>query len=547
LLVAIAREITKGYDFEKILKKICATDRLRIYLQSNGFRFMRNLPLLLLALFAIAERRPVKVVAEEPAPADAFAVVRTQSGGVSGTVSGGGGSAEGGGVGGSAGHGGGGGGGGGGVGVVHIFKGIPYAAPPVGELRWKAPRPVIPWTGVRKCESFGPSPMQAKPAINCAYTTEFLIPEKPISEDCLYLNVWTGAKKPGDKLPVLVYIYGGGFISGGSAIPIYDGEAMARKGVVFVSINYRVGIFGFLCHPWLGAESGNGVSGNYGLLDQIAALRWVKENIAAFGGDAANVTIAGESAGAISVSCLVASPLAKGLFRRAIAESGAAVSRGFTSPALLKEAEQTGQAITTQFKVADLTSLRAISAEKLQAAGFFRGPVIDGHVLPYPIDEIYRKHENNPCDLLTGWNEDDYFLYGAPQTAVQFRQQVQQQYGAFHGGEIVYAYNNLAILHRPWEAVDHQLAETMSGYWVNFARTGDPNGGSEAKGTGTNGASAKGTGANSRDIRRTDASLPRWPVYNVTNVSTMILDEHPHVGQLPDKDALDFLLRIPDR
>ncbi len=531
---------------------------------------MRNLPFLFLALFAIAERRPARVVAAQTGPADVFAVVRTQSGSVSGLRSGGSGGVDSGG------------------GVVHIFKGIPYAAPPVGELRWNAPRPVVPWTGVRKCESFGPSPMQAKPAVYWAYTTEFLIPEKPISEDCLYLNVWTGAKKPGDKLPVLVFIYGGGFIGGGSAIPVYDGEAMARKGVVFVSINYRVGIFGFLCHPWLGAESGNGVSGNYGLLDQIAALRWVKENIAAFGGDAANVTIAGESAGAISVSCLVASPLAKGLFRRAIGESGAAVSRGFTSPVLLKEAEQTGQAITTQLKVADLTALREISAEQLQAAGFFRGPVIDGDVLPAPVDELFRKHEINPCDLLTGWNEDDYFLYGAPQTAVQFRQQVQQQYGAmadsilhfypapddatalrsqqrlnrdilfgvqnypwvnwqmadpahhvylyrfrrrvpatgelaqygaFHGGEIVYAYGNLAILHRPWEAADHRLAETMSNYWVNFARTGDPNGN----------------------------RLPQWPAYSVSSASTMILDEQPHAAAMPDKDALDFLLRIANQ
>lgn len=496
------------------------------------------------------------VIFVQSRPADPFATVRTRSGDISGTVSG----------------------------DVHVFKGIPFARPPIGELRWKAPQPVAPWNGVRPCSHFGPSPMQGKPMTFGAYTTEFQIPEKPINEDCLYLNVWTGAKTPGDRRPVLVYIYGGGFIGGGSAIPVYDGEAMARKGVVFVSINYRVGIFGFLCHPWLTAESGHAASGNYGLLDQIAALRWVRDNVAAFGGDPDNVTIAGESAGSISISCLVASPLAKGLFRRAIGESGAAVSPGFTSVAPLKEVEQTGQEVTTRLKVADLEALRALPAEQLLTAGFQRGPVIDGYVVPAPIGEIFRKHEYNPCDLLTGWNEDDYFFYGGPQSAARFRQQVQQQYGAaadsvlhfypapddatalnsqkrfsrdllfgiqnypwaslqaadgahhvylyrfrrrlpatgslaqygaFHGGEIVYAYDNLATLSRPWEAVDRRLAETMSSYWVNFARTGDPNG----------------------------AGLPPWSPYTLPAGSTMILDEQPHTAPMPDKDEVDFLLR----
>ena len=194
------------------------------------------------------------------------------------------------------------------TGDVYAFKGIPFAAPPVGDLRWKEPQPVKPWVGVRKCESFGPSPMQAEPVPFSMWSEEFLIPKEPTNEDCLYLNVWTGAKSSGEKRPVIVWIYGGGFLSGGSAVPVYDGEAMAKKGIVFVSINYRVGVFGFFAHPELTKESGRNASGNYAILDQLAALRWVKRNIAAFGGDPKNVTIAGQSAGSISVNILVASP-----------------------------------------------------------------------------------------------------------------------------------------------------------------------------------------------------------------------------------------------
>ncbi|MGZ3873669.1 MAG: carboxylesterase family protein, partial [Mucilaginibacter sp.] len=206
-------------------------------------------------------------------------------------------------------------------GDVVSFKGIPFAAPPTGPLRWKGPQPVIPWKDEKKCVAFGPSPMQPKPVPFGVYTTEFLIPDQPISEDCLYLNVWAKAVQS-SKRPVFVWIYGGGFASGGAAVPIYDGEAMAKKGIIFVSINYRVGVFGFLAHPELTRESPQKASGNYALLDQIAALRWVRRNIAGFGGDPDNVTIAGQSAGSMSVNCLVASPAAKGLFNKAIAESG---------------------------------------------------------------------------------------------------------------------------------------------------------------------------------------------------------------------------------
>jgi para-nitrobenzyl esterase len=225
-------------------------------------------------------------------------------------------------------------------GDVRIFRGIPFAAPPVGALRWKAPQPVKPWTGVRNCTAFGPSPMQNDPAPFSMWTEEYLIPKDPIDEDCLYLNVWTGARSAAEKRPVLVWIYGGGFVSGGSAVPIYDGEAMAKKGILFVSINYRVGVFGFFAHPELTRESGRGASGNYGLMDQVAALQWVQQNIAAFGGDPGNVTVAGQSAGAMSVNCLVASPLAKGLFTKAIAHSGASFGRNILT---LREAEAGGK------------------------------------------------------------------------------------------------------------------------------------------------------------------------------------------------------------
>src|ERR1700733_11654898 len=208
-------------------------------------------------------------------------------------------------------------------GDIHIFRGIPFAAPPVGPLRWRAPEPVRTWGGVRKCDTFRANAMQRDPVPFDRYTAEFLIPSRVISEDCLYLNVWTKMRKGGEKMPVIVWIHGGGFNSGSGSCAIYDGENMAKKGVVFVTINYRLGVFGFLAHPELTKESPDHASGNYAFLDQIAALKWVRANIAAFGGDPDRVTIAGQSAGSFSVNALMASPLAKGLFQRVIAESGA--------------------------------------------------------------------------------------------------------------------------------------------------------------------------------------------------------------------------------
>jgi para-nitrobenzyl esterase len=240
-----------------------------------------------------------------------------------------------------------------------VYRGIPFAAPPVGELRWKAPQPAAKWEGVRMADKFAPGAMQG---IN---------PPSGKSEDCLYLNVWSPAKSPTEKVPVLVWIYGGGFAVGYTSDPMYSGENLAKKGVVFVSIAYRVGQLGFLAHPELSAESPDHVSGNYGLLDMIAGLKWIKQNIAAFGGDPDKVTIFGESAGGIAVSMLCASPLAKGLFQGAISESGGSFgpTRVTTYPGenmkTLKQAETDGQGFVQKAGASSIADLRKIPADKL--------------------------------------------------------------------------------------------------------------------------------------------------------------------------------------
>ncbi len=321
-------------------------------------------------------------------------------------------------------------------GEIRSFKGIPFAAAPVGPLRWKAPHPLVGWQGVKVCDRFGASPMQNKPAAFSMWSEEFLIPAASISEDCLYLNVWTGAKSPRDKRPVLVWIYGGGFVSGGAGVPIYDGEAMAKKGIIFVSINYRVGVFGFFAHPELTKESPNHASGNYGLMDQIAGLKWVQHNIAAFGGDPNNVTIAGQSAGSTSVNCLVATPLAKGLFQKAIAESGASFIR--QSPSLAT-AEAEGQRLMHAMNLASIGDLRAVPAEALQQQqGNLRGPIIDGYVLPDAVFNIFAAGKENKISLLTGWNEDEGLLFGPIENAEDFSTEIRAKYGVNAGNLLRY-------------------------------------------------------------------------------------------------------------
>ncbi len=319
-------------------------------------------------------------------------------------------------------------------GDVHIFKGIPFAAPPVGELRWKAPQAVQTWGGVKKCDAFSASPVQNKPTPFMMYTPEFLIPPEPISEDCLYLNVWTAAKSVKEKRPVIVWIYGGGFVSGGSACAIYDGESLAKKGVVFVSVNYRVGVFGFLAHPELSKESNGKASGNFAFLDQIAALQWVKKNITAFGGDPDRVTIAGQSAGSFSVNALMASPVAKGLFQRAIGESGAMFSadgRALT----LKAAEENGEKFMEAVHANSIEEMRKMSAEDLQKASgsFSSGPVIDGYVLPANVYSIFDGSKQNDVPLLTGWNGDEGFSFGKDPSPDEYKANALKQYGDLAG------------------------------------------------------------------------------------------------------------------
>jgi len=297
---------------------------------------------------------------------------------------------------------------------VTAFKGIPFAAPPIGDLRWKAPQPVKPWKGVRECTAFSPSPMQPKPVSFLMIGPEFVVPQRPLSEDCLYLNIWTAAKSALEKRPVMIWIYGGGFQTGGSAAAGYSGEALAEQGIIFVSFNYRLGIFGFFAHPDLTEESDHHSSGNYALMDMIAAISWVKKNISAFGGDPDRITIAGQSAGSASVNCLLASPPARGLFQGAIGESGSFI---LENPILhmnsLASAEKEGLRIATKLNATNLNALRAIPAEVLQknAGGFF-APIVDGYILPASVTEAYKKDEQTHVPLLTGWNSDEGFIFG---------------------------------------------------------------------------------------------------------------------------------------
>jgi len=303
---------------------------------------------------------------------------------------------------------------------VRIFKGIPFAAPPVGELRWKPPQPVKPWEGVRLCADFGPWCPQPKPFIGHALGK--------LNEDCLYLNVWTAAKSADEKRPVMVWIHGGGCTTGSGSMAVYDGAELARLGVVAVTINYRLGPFGYLAHPLLSKESPQGVSGNYGHLDQIAALQWVRKNIAAFGGDSGCVTIFGESAGALSVCRLMISPQSKGLFHRAIAQSGGAYGRnrrlrersGLMAP-METEGERIAAALGCDKAEDPLAALRAKSADELLAAsdpaqglygkGIRFGPVVDGWTIPQDPGRMFEEGKQHDVPLMVGSNADEGTLF----------------------------------------------------------------------------------------------------------------------------------------
>ncbi|MDE2452368.1 MAG: carboxylesterase family protein [Burkholderiales bacterium] len=277
-----------------------------------------------------------------------------------------------------------------GPGQVEVFKGIPYAAPPVGALRWQPPEPPRAWHGVRKADRFGAVCPQFKQTKGSFYQEEFYPEDEPQSEDCLFLNIWTEGVGQGAgraaKRPVYVWLHGGGFVEGSGSIPSFDGSALARQGVVVVTLNYRMGVFGYLAHPALTADSPRHVSGNYGLLDQMAALRWVRKNIAAFGGDPARVTVGGQSAGGFSVNALMASPEAKGLFESTINESGALL--GFAPLPTLAKAEEGGKAYMDELGASTLAAMRALPAAKLLGSSLdhYRGGrwgmVVDGQVVP---------------------------------------------------------------------------------------------------------------------------------------------------------------------
>jgi para-nitrobenzyl esterase len=466
---------------------------------------------------------------------------------------------------------------------VRSFKGLPFAQPPVGDLRWREPQPPKDWTGVRNADKFGPSCMQRLSA-----NSDYWLRGDGMKEDCLYLNVWTPAKSGSEKLPVLVYIFGGGFQNGDGSEARYDGESMARHGIVAVSLNYRTNIFGFFVHPELTKESPHHASGNYGLLDQVAALQWVQKNIAAFGGDPKRVTIAGESAGSISVSALMASPLSRNLIAGAICESGAAIAS--LPPQPLSEGEAGGVKFAAAAGAESLAALRALTPQQLydataKAQGVRFSTAMDGYFLAKSLPEIALAREQAKVPLLAGTNTEEqgsrsvlgagdptpetltnaikkfygekadpvvkayaatttdevfeaathlasarFISYGtwkwtelqaetsgkavyrylyarvrpaylgmpgqpppappaAPRGGDAARAgatQPRAPRGAAHSAEIQYAMGNLDLDNRyAWEPADREVSKTMQGFFVNFIKTGNPNG----------------------------AGLPNWPAY----------------------------------
>ncbi len=490
---------------------------------------------------------------------------------------------------------------------VREFRGIPYAAPPVGNLRWHPPQPVVPWQGVLAADHFSPRCMQGGggPVIQVGGLWDEPGTSE-MSEDCLYLNVWTPATSPSAGLPVMVWFHGGGLVSGEGSEAFFDGAMLAKKGVIVVTVNYRLNIFGLFAHPELTAESPRHSSGNYGFLDQIAALGWVKNNIAQFGGDPDNVTVFGQSGGSRSVAYLMASPLAKGLFQRAIAQS----HTSFTRVPTLAEAEAVGVKFQQTLGAPNLASLRNLSAEDLEASLEQMDPypgepsgVVDGWYLPEDLHTIFAAGKQNDVPLLTGSTNDERAAVGpliayprdtwlhsvrGPRaaTVADYRALAQQIFGeqsdkflklypadsdaaiagqlhdfgrdsvlathwewvemqaktgkakeylylfsqtppapgaqgvmppvvgAVHGGDIIYAFNNLRLKDLPWTEADRKTADLMSSYWVNFAKTGDPNG----------------------------AGLPQWSAYDPKTSQLMNLaGDAATYEPVPDKPGVAFL------
>ena len=457
-------------------------------------------------------------------------------------------------------------------GDLTVYRGVPFAAPPIGELRWRDPQPVKPWTGVRSATEF---------ANSCSQPITPFMPAGKSGEDCLYLNVWAPATAPKKPLPVMVWIHGGGFTTGGGAAPFFDGTRFAHRGVVFVSINYRLGALGYLAHPELSKASG-GTSGNFGLKDQIAALQWVRKNIAALGGDPNVVTIFGQSAGAGSVSLLAASPLAKGLFHRVIAQSGFAFeppSSGGGMISTLAEAEQQGVSALAELGVAGIAAARELPAEKFAALKMMFRPLRDGRVLPVDQLALYERNGQNDTPALIGYNSLD--VISRPMKPADFESEIRKQYGAgadailsayphateserarsarevsrdsgfgwsaltwarvqsahsrnpvftyyfdqvapkdsiffspdgtVHTGEVPYVFGTLDAPPASYTEEDRKLSGQVQQYWVNFAQTGDPNG----------------------------PGLPEWPAFRSEQPRSMLFHAAPLAVPMPNLDRLN--------
>jgi para-nitrobenzyl esterase len=316
---------------------------------------------------------------------------------------------------------------------IRVFKGIPFAAPPVGGLRWQAPQPVAQWNGVRDASRFGNvclQPAGPTEGPGARLNIAVLPDAPPRSEDCLYLNVWTGAQNAAERRPVMVYVFGGAFTEGAGSVPLYDGDALARKGVVVVTLNYRLGAFGFFAHPALTAESPHEASGNYGLMDMLASLRWVQRNVAAFGGDPANVTVFGQSAGAMAIASLVASPEAKGLMRRAISQSGTWLGLGPAAAMRTRaQAEEAGVRAAVEAGASTAAELRALSSADVAAKLRSAGMIVDGWVIPEDPSTTFAAGRQNAVDVLVGSNKDEAFFAGAS-TVQEFEEQARARWGA---------------------------------------------------------------------------------------------------------------------
>lgn len=312
---------------------------------------------------------------------------------------------------------------------VKVFKGVPFAQPPVGDLRWKAPQPVKPWPGVREAKDFGPNPMQKNVFGDMNFGTD------KMSEDCLYLNIWTPAKTMNEQLPVLIYFNGGGLVAGSGSEPRYGGESMARHGIISVTANYREGIFGFFTHPELSKETSYKGSGNYGFLDQVAAIKWVKDNIAAFGGDPNRITIVGESAGSSSVCALMASPLCKGLFSQAMGSSASVVA--YDRVPTLESGEKAGEEVMKAMGCKSLAEMRALTAEELLEKGssnyMQKMYNIDGYFFTEQPEDTYAKGRQAQVPLLIGWNSTEVpitFIVGQrPLTIASVKEAVNGRFG----------------------------------------------------------------------------------------------------------------------